>query len=377
MSTARTYLDHNASMPLRPEARRAVVGGLDVLGNPSSVHAEGRTMRAIVEDAREAVAALVGARASEVVFTSGATEANAWAVAGWGTICAAGIEHDSVLSPARASGARMIDVAVGPDGVVKIEEVAAGILRSATAPACTLIALQLANNETGVLQPVAELAAVAAEHGIAVHCDAVQAAGRIAIDMRALGVDTMSVSSHKLGGPQGVGALIVRDGVQRAPLICGGGQERRRRAGTENVAGIAGFGAAAEAARRDITGIEHIAKLRQRLEDGARSLVPATVVIGETSPRLANTACLALPGRSAETLVIQMDLAGVAVSAGAACSSGKVGTSHVLAAMQVPAEIARGAVRVSLGWTTTQKDIDAFLAAWARIAAPETEQRVA
>jgi cysteine desulfurase len=377
MSTVRTYLDHNASMPLRPEARRAVVGALDAVGNASSVHAEGRAMRAIVEDAREAVAALVGVRASEVVFTSGATEANAWAVAGWGTILAPGIEHDSVLSPARTSGARMIDMAVGPGGVVNIEAVAAEIGRSAIASERTLIALQLANNETGVLQPLADVAALAAEHGIAVHCDAVQAAGRIAVDMRALGIATMSVSSHKLGGPQGIGALIVRDGVQRAPLISGGGQERRRRAGTENVAGIAGFGAAAEAARRDLGRAEHITVLRQRIEEGARSLAPATVVIGETSPRLGNTACLALPGRSAETLVIQMDLAGVAISAGAACSSGKVGTSHVLAAMQVPADIARGAVRVSLGWTTTQRDVDAFLAAWARIAAPETEQCVA
>jgi cysteine desulfurase len=228
----------------------------------------------------------------------------------------------------------------------------------------TLVSLQLANNETGATQPVAEAALAARERGHVMHTDAVQAAGRIATDFRALGCDLMSLSAHKIGGPKGVGALIVREGFSLRPLIWGGGQERRRRGGTENAAGIAGFGAAAREAAREAIGMERVSALRDRLEEGVLRLSPDAMIVAAKSRRLPNTSCIAWPGRLAETLVIKLDLAGIAVSAGAACSSGKVGRSHVLAAMGLSPEIASSAIRVSIGASTTEKDIAAFLAAW-------------
>src|SRR5262245_54812411 len=250
MSSTRAYLDWNAGAPLRPEARAAVLAALDVVGNPSSPHTEGRRARAIVEDAREEVAALVGAKPAEVVFTSGATEANNWVLAGgWQAILLAGIEHDSVLAPARnhARGGktRVHDLAVAESGVVAVEAVTEGAreFSGSGAAARHLLSLQVANNETGVVQPVATGAAAARRHGLAVHTDAVQAAGRVAVDFKALGADYLSLSAHKLGGPKGVGALVIRDGATLPAFISGGGQERRRRAGTENVPAIAGFGA--------------------------------------------------------------------------------------------------------------------------------------
>ncbi len=370
MADTRTYLDHNATAPLRPAARDAIVAALDAVGNPSSVHAEGRRARAIVEEARERVADLVGARPAQVVFTSGATEANACVLrAGWDAIVVSGIEHDSVLAPARSGAPAVIDVPAAGDGRIVSAGVSDALARAPDGPRRrVLLALQLANNETGVIQPVAEVAALAREHGAAVHTDAVQAAGRIPLEFESLGVDTLSLSAHKIGGPKGVGALVLRDGLEIAPLITGGGQERRRRAGTENVPGIAGFGAAATAAKRDLADMSRIEALRDRLEREALDAAPGSVVIGRGAPRLANTTCLALPGAAAETLVIRFDLAGVAVSAGAACSSGKVGASAVLASMGLPADVARSAIRISLGWNTTAQDIDAFLAAWAVIA---------
>jgi cysteine desulfurase len=251
MSRTRTYLDWNATAPLRREARAAMVAALDVTGNPSSPHAEGRRARAIMEDAREQVAAFVRAKPAEVVFTSGGTEANNAVLAGgWNTILLSGIEHDSVLAPARVSPAGLIEITVGTDGVVSRSSLAEQIGRKREGR--TLLSLQMANNETGALQPVVEAARQAKAHGLAVHSDAVQAAGRLAIDMAALGVDYLTLSAHKLGGPKGIGALIVREGASLPSLIVGGGQERRRRAGTENVAAIAGFGAAAEAAGCDL-----------------------------------------------------------------------------------------------------------------------------
>lgn len=230
-----------------------------------------------------------------------------------------------------------------------------------------LVTLQMANNETGVIQPVSELAAFAREHGLRIHTDAVQAAGRMAIDFAALGVDTLSLSAHKMAGPKGVGALVIRDGVDLTALIRGGGQERRRRAGTENVAAIAGFGRAAALAREELLAAKRIAALRDRLEAAVREIAPLAVIIGEAAPRLANTASIALPGRSAESLVIKLDLAGISVSAGSACSSGKVGQSHVLAAMGLDPDLIRSAIRVSLGPETTDDDVAAFLAAWKSI----------
>ena len=424
MPNSRTYLDHNASSPLRPEARAAMLAALDLAGNASSVHAEGRAARALIEEARAKVAALAGAEPGEVVFTSGGTEADNWVLAGpWTTLLlSTGLEHDAVVAPARASSARLVELAVGADGRAGLESFEAsaghvevyrdsassplvgegrgggdgggraelGIARIATAgipptpnpsrqgggefgPA--LLSLQLANNETGVVQPVGEFAAIARSEGIAVHTDAVQAAGRIPIDMRALGVDFLSLSAHKLGGPKGIGALIIRDGRELPACVTGGGQEQRRRAGTENVAAIAGFGAAAEAALRDLARADETRALRDRLEREALAITPAARIIGSDAPRLPNTTCLALPGASAETLVIGLDLAGIAVSAGAACSSGKVASSRVLTAMGLGDDLARSAIRISLGWSTTAADIDTFIAAWSRLSAMRTASR--
>jgi cysteine desulfurase len=376
MTQARTYLDWNATAPLRSEARAAMLAALEVVGNPSSPHAEGRRARSIVEDAREQVAALVGAKPAEVVFTSGGTEANnAVLAAGWDAILVAGIEHDSVLAPARNSRARLIDMAVDGDGVVRRDDLAPAMSQLSGRRA--LLTLQMANNETGVLQPVADVARDARAHGLAMHTDAVQAAGRVGIDIAALGVDYLTLSAHKLGGPKGIGALVLRGHAVLPPLVTGGGQERRRRAGTENVAAIAGFAAAVQAARRDLAQIQNVRALRERLETQVRAITSEAVVIAAAADRLPNTTSLALPGASAETLVIALDLAGVAVSAGAACSSGKVGTSHVLAAMGLPPTLARSAIRISLGHGTTEHDIASFLAAWSHIAARNRERAVA
>lgn len=371
MSDERTYLDWNATAPLLPEARAAMERALDVFGNPSSVHFEGRRARAIVETARDQVAALVGARASEVVFTSGATEACNMALAGpWGAILSAGIEHDAVLKPTAASGCEIVDLRVSRDGLVDIADVAdkvrAAIARHGAGH--VVLALQFANNETGVIQPLAEVAVVAREAGALIFSDAVQAVGRIPVDFAAAGIDAMAVSAHKFGGPKGVGALILRDGVELPALIQGGGQERRRRGGTENIPGIAGFGAAAEVARKTIAEPGRIARLRDRLEAGLVALTPGAEIIGANVERLPNTTCVAVPGLSAETLVIRFDLAGFAISAGAACSAGKIGASSVLMAMGLSEATARSAVRISLGPSTTDVEIDRFLDAWRDIA---------
>ena len=376
MSRARTYLDWNATAPLRREAQVAMLAALDVVGNPSSPHAEGRRARAIVEDAREQVAALVGAKVSEVVFTSGGTEGNnAVLAAGWDTILLAGIEHDSVLAPARNSRARLVNLPVDHDGVVVRDGLSRALASAAEGSA--LLTLKLANNETGVLQPMADVADEAKQHGLVVHSDGVQAAGRVPVDVASLGVDFLTVSAHKLGGPQGTGALVIRGRGALSPFISGGGQERRRRAGTENVAAIAGFGAAADAARGELASMARVGRLQAWLERQVRGVTPEAVIIAERAARLPNTTGLALPGASAETLVIQFDLAGIAVSAGAACSSGKVGASHVLMAMGLSAELAGAAIRISLGHGSTQSDVARFLDAWIDLAAKRRPRAVA
>ena len=360
------YLDHNATTAVRPEARDAVSRALALTGNPSSVHGSGRTARRLVEDARDAVAALVGASPASLVFTSGGTEANNLALRGVAkrarVLCSA-VEHTSVLSVMDG----IVEIPVDGDGVVDLGALET-LLAGEDEPA--LVSVMLANNETGVLQPVADVAALAHAHGALMHCDAVQAAGKMAIDLGSLGCDLMSLSAHKIGGPPGVGALVVTGGVADdwplSPILRGGGQERGRRAGTENVPGIAGFGAAARAAREGLADFARLGPWRDRIEDRLREHAGSRVY-GFGAPRLANTSCLTMPGVEAETQVIQFDLAGLAVSAGAACSSGKVEPSRVLAAMGAGAEEAATAIRVSLGWNTTEDDADKFVEAWIRV----------
>jgi len=351
--TIRAYLDWNATAPVRPEARAAIAAALLETGNPSSVHEAGRRARALVEDARESVARLVGAGPNQIVFTSGGSEANALALHGQ-RVLASQIEHDSVRVHAAAP------VAVTAAGVVDLDDLEAK-LGSSERP--TLVSVMLANNETGAIQPLAEIVRIARAHGALVHTDAAQAAGRIPVDFLGLGADLMTVSAHKLGGPQGIGALVLGERASVAPLIGGGGQERGRRAGTENVPGIAGFGAAATAAM--VTDWSAVRALRDDLEQQAIDL--GAEIFADETMRLPNTSCLRLPGIAAETLVIALDLEGVAVSAGAACSSGKVRPSPVLRAMGAGDEAAGQAVRVSLGWTTAAAEIDLFIAALGRI----------
>jgi len=358
------YLDWNATAKLRPEAQAAVTAALDVTGNPSSVHGAGRAARRLIEDARDKVAALVGVTARDVVFTSGGTEANMLALspALGAELLVSAIEHPSVRSGGRFAAAE--DIAVTAAGVVDL----AALERQLAGRARPLVSLMLANNETGVIQPVVEVAAVVHAAGGLLHVDAVQGPGRIACDFKALGADLMTLSSHKIGGPQGVGALIRRDGLALDPQIKGGGQERGARAGTENVAGIAGFGAAAEAVRQGWTGeANRMAALRDRLEAGIKAVAPKAVIFGHEAVRLPNTTLFSVPGMKAETAVIAFDLEGVAVSSGAACSSGKVSPSHVLAAMGAVPELARGAIRVSLGYATSDEDVGTILKAWEKL----------
>jgi cysteine desulfurase len=375
--TERIYLDWNATAPLRPAARAATVKALDLLGNPSSVHGEGRAARHLVEGARRQVAALVAAEAENVTFTSGGTEANVLALTPSSpgeVLLVSTVEHPSVLAGGRFNPAQVRQVPVTADGRLDLGALA-DALQAAGRPA--LVSLMAANNETGVLQPVSEAAALVHAAGGRTHVDAVQAVGRIPLDINAIGADLMTVSSHKLGGPKGAGALIRGSQVAPVePMIRGGGQERGARAGTENVAAIAGFGAAAAAAMAGLAAeAAHMAALRDRLERGLKAISPEAVVFGQEGARLPNTTLFAVLEMKAETAVIAFDLAGVAVSSGAACSSGKVTPSHVLAAMEVPPSIARGAVRISLGPATTESEIDRFLEAWRKLAQSLTVRR--
>jgi cysteine desulfurase len=367
----RSYLDYNATAPIRDEVREAVAEALALPGNPSSVHAEGRAARSAVEVAREKVAVLVGARPEDVVFTSGATEANATALTPrdgetWRCYVSA-VEHPSALGGGRFAPGNVTRFPVTADGVADLESLADQLRVSRAAGEKPFVALMMANNETGAIQPVSEAARIVHDAGGVLHTDAVQAAGRIGIDIAALGADLLSLSAHKIGGPKGVGALVLGRDVAVEPLMRGGSQERRRRAGTENVAGIVGFGVAAELALADLAKAGEIASLRDELERGAFALAPGAVVLSASVARLPNTTCLAVPGVKAETLVIGLDLAGVAVSAGSACSSGKVEASHVLGAMGVADELQQGAIRVSLGFGTVNADIYSFLKAFGEL----------
>jgi cysteine desulfurase len=376
---ARVYLDWNATTPLRPEARDALVRECDRTGNPSSVHQEGRAARAVVELARRQVAALVGAAPSHVIFTAGGTEANALAltpaiqVDGDQTprdrLLLSSVEHPSVRSGGRFPASAVEEVPVLADGRLDLAVLAARLGALRESGGHPLVSVMLANNETGVIQPVGEAAALVHEAGGLLHVDAVQAVGKIPCDIKALGADLMTVSAHKLGGPKGVGALILGSEALhlRDPLIKGGGQERGGRAGTENVAGIAAFGAAAEAVAAALDQERaRITALHDRLEAGLAAISPGAVIFGADVARLPNTTLFALPGIKAETALIALDLAGVAVSSGSACSSGKVAASHVLAAMGAGA-LAAGAIRVSVGFSTSEEEVESFLAAWNKL----------
>lgn len=365
------YLDWNATAPVRPEAAAAVAAALTDRGNPSSVHRFGREARRIVNEARDAVAALVNARADEIVFTSGGTEANVLALDGFPgrRVLVSTIEHDSV----RAAVEDAEPIPVLSDGCA---DCAALEQMLAADPRPALVSVMFANNETGVIQDVAEIARIAHRHSALYHCDAIQAAGKIAVDFAALDIDLMTLSAHKLGGPMGSGALVARSGLVLRPLLRGGGQERRLRGGTENLPGIAGFGAASRAAKNGLAAYANIAKLRDDAQRRLCALAPDAVVFGANAPRLPNTLCIAMPGVASATQVIALDLAGVMVSAGAACSSGKVTRSHVLDAMGVAPALAECAIRISLGWSTTQEDIDPLVDAWGALYS-RTRARVA
>ena len=354
------YLDYNATAPIKPAVRAAVAEAMENGGNPSSVHRFGRLARRQMDEARQAVAAMIGVKPSQVIFTSGGTEANGLALRGMGAaeLIASSIEHDSVL----ANSTYPERLPVTKQGVVDLNA-ADNILKNAPNNSC--VSVMLVNNETGVIQPVAEIVKLAKLYGHKIHCDAVQAAGRLPLDFALLGVDALTLSAHKIGGPQGVGALIVGEKLALQAQQRGGGQEMNRRAGTENVAGIVGFGVAAQLVVSDLPDMQRLAALRDRLQqrlleiggDGAE-------VLGGDAPRVANTLSIAMRGVSSETQVAAMDLAGVAVSAGSACSSGKVKASHVARAMGYTDDVAGSTLRISLGWNTKDADIDRCIDAW-------------
>jgi cysteine desulfurase len=369
----RVYLDWNATTPLRQQAREAMAAAWDLCGNPSSVHAEGREARRLVEDARAVVAGAMGADARDVVFTSGGTEANALALTPGlrrstsppvERLVVSAIEHASVLAGGRYPADKVDVLGVTRSGVVDLDQLRA---RVADGPPA-LVSVMHANNETGAIQPVAEIADIVHGAGGLLHIDAIQAFGKILCNIKALNVDLVSVSAHKLGGPKGVGALVLTGGLFGLDaLLRGGGQEQGRRGGTENVVGIAGFGAAVRAAMASLEGgMNRVEKLRNRLETGLRQ-TRNLLVFCENVPRLPNTTLFSAPSLKAETAVIGFDLEGIAVSSGSACSSGKVQPSHVLEAMESGPELARGAVRLSLGWSTTEEDIDRALEAWRKL----------
>jgi cysteine desulfurase len=358
--TGMHYLDANATQPLRPDALEAITAALATTGNPSSVHQAGRVARRIMEDARDVIAARFSARPQDVVFTSGGTEADAIAIhalAPGRRLIISAIEHDAV----RAAAHEPVILPVGADGVADLQALEM-LLRDGVP---SLVCLMLANNETGVIQPVQQAAVICRRHAALLHVDAVQGGGRLDVSLPVLGANSLAISSHKLGGPAGVGALLLApDTPFAAPLTGGGGQERGRRGGTQPVALIAGFAAAAVASQSD--DLARVARLRDAAEQTA--LAAGAVICGDPGNRLPNTTCLGLPGVRADAQVIALDLEQIAVSAGAACSSGKVAQSHVLRAMGLGA-LAGQSIRISLPWNVSQQDVDAFAVAYLRMAA--------
>lgn len=366
-ASRRVYLDANATEPLRPEARQAMLAALDILGNPSSVHAEGRAARRVLEEARERLGETLAARSAAITFTAGGTEANALALAGFAAsgrrVIVSATEHDCVRNAVAGAGTVPVDA----EGMVSLAALAE-MLAAEARPA--VVALMLANNETGTLQPLAEAAALCRAAGALLHVDAVQGPGRVPL-AEAVGLaDTLALSGHKAGGPKGAGALLVLGEAHPLPLIRGGGQERGLRGGTEPLPAIAGMAAAiaAAAAWRAGGGAARLAALKARIVASLPTLAPSARVVSAGAGTLPNTLSLALPGVAAATQVMALDLAGIGVSAGSACSSGKVAESHVLAAMGL-GPLAGEAIRVSLPWTAAEADIDAFLAAYGAMAA--------
>lgn len=378
MAVDRAYLDHNATAPLRPGAREAMAAALTRCGNASSVHAEGRAARAAIESARGQVAHFLGASPANVTFTSGATEANALALSpvievggqarSFDVLLVSAVEHPSVRAGGRFAAGQVETIPVNGEAVVDLEVLESMLADHRKAGRKALVSVMAANNETGTLQPLAGIALLVQEAGGLLHCDAVQIAGRLPFDLEASGADLISVSSHKLGGPQGAGALIVRNGnIRVPPSLRGGAQEAGRRAGTENVPAIVGFAAAGSEAEAALpTETKRLRALRDKAEQGIRAVAPEAVILGGAE-RLPNTVCFAAPGVAAETAIIAFDLDGVALSAGAACSSGKVGPSETLKAMGVRPEVARGAMRLSMGWNTSDNDVARFIEVWKRV----------
>ena len=369
----RVYLDHNATSPLRPEARAAMLDALDHAANPSSVHREGRAAHALIETARDQVARLAGAQSRDVIFTSGGTEASILAltpaleVGGdrrpFTQCLMSAVEHVCVLEGARFERNAVERIPVLPNGLVDQAWLSERLAAISAAGGRALVAVQAANNETGILQPIAAIAAIVHAHGGILHCDAVQVAGKMPIDQVTAGADMLALSAHKIGGPQGVGALVLRSGgiVIGDRMLRGGGQERGARSGTENVAGIAGFGAAASAVLKDLEDEAHrLGALRDAFENAIRDLAPDTVIFGADVARLPNTVAFSVPGLTAETALMNFDLAGIALSSGSACSSGKVKRSHVLEAMGIAADMAKGVLRLSAGWTSSEADVIRF-----------------
>ena len=360
------YMDYNATCPIRASVIETVVSTMAEVGNPSSVHVAGRKARSTVEEARAKVAALVGARPRDVMFCSGGTEASNAVIFGSGakSLIVSAIEHDCVLAAAKEADIPVFTLPVNESGMVSL-----AALRKllAGAPAPALVSVMFANNEMGAIQPVAEISTMAKEFDAFVHSDAVQAAGKLPIDMQTLGVNYLTLSSHKIGGPQGVGAVVLSPTALLKPLIVGGGQELGRRSGTENVAGIAGFGEAAIEALSELSESERLSRLRDKMEEALRTHTNELIIVAEKAERLANTSCLAIPGVKGETQVMHFDLAGICVSSGSACSSGKVKVSHVLNAMGYPEEVASSSIRVSLGYSSTEADVETFVEAWKKL----------
>jgi len=382
MTRTAIYLDHNASAPLLPAARAALLVGLDLVGNPSSVHGHGRALRNLVETARDQVAKAAGAERKQVVFTGSATEAITQAIVGGvkalkiQTLIISAGEHAAVSKAAEASGMRVVVVGLDADGVIRVDEIAAALADADGKGERALVAVHAINNETGVVQPTGRIEALVGPTPHFLFIDAVQAFCKADLEFAARAPDMMAISAHKVGGPVGVGAILLKSHADAVKLIPGGGQEQGRRGGTESAALIAGFGAAVEAfgAQYAAAGVEG---LIDGLTAGLRAIAPEVVIFGEKVRRTGNVVNFAVPGLKNSVAMMGLDLLGLSVSSGSACSSGKVGPSHVLAAMGVDEELSECALRVSLGWNSTSGDVEAFLKGFEQVLARHNSRRAA